>query len=190
MLFATDPKVDEQKVHDSPFAAKISKSANLNQFFQPQKFQQASRPVDACPGKPTRLREVRLNDTRLLGSGSEVQMAAKGDNMEIDEGLYSRQLYVLGHDAMRRMAGRIRPGSCHCAIEQKLSPVACQFTCGQTWLCCSLPVFLLSSGGLRVVRVSTVARWIRLLDPWPRCRLWRPARLGFSHRCLQGMLCV
>ncbi|KAJ1470109.1 hypothetical protein T484DRAFT_1848993 [Baffinella frigidus] len=31
-------------------------------------------------------------------------MAAKGDNMDIDEGLYSRQLYVLGHDAMRRMA--------------------------------------------------------------------------------------
>jgi ubiquitin-activating enzyme E1 len=26
------------------------------------------------------------------------------DNNEIDEGLYSRQLYVLGHDAMRRMA--------------------------------------------------------------------------------------
>lgn len=25
-------------------------------------------------------------------------------NTEIDEGLYSRQLYVLGHDAMRRMA--------------------------------------------------------------------------------------
>lgn len=25
-------------------------------------------------------------------------------NADIDEGLYSRQLYVLGHDAMRRMA--------------------------------------------------------------------------------------
>lgn len=26
------------------------------------------------------------------------------DSKEIDEGLYSRQLYVLGHEAMRRMA--------------------------------------------------------------------------------------
>lgn len=30
-------------------------------------------------------------------------MAQNGTNDEIDEGLYSRQLYVLGHDAMRRM---------------------------------------------------------------------------------------
>ncbi|KAL9694433.1 hypothetical protein quinque_013718 [Culex quinquefasciatus] len=29
---------------------------------------------------------------------------AGGGNQDIDEGLYSRQLYVLGHDAMRRMA--------------------------------------------------------------------------------------
>lgn len=27
------------------------------------------------------------------------------DTQEIDESLYSRQLYVLGHEAMRRMAG-------------------------------------------------------------------------------------
>lgn len=31
-------------------------------------------------------------------------MAKNGSTHEIDEGLYSRQLYVLGHDAMRRMA--------------------------------------------------------------------------------------
>ena len=30
--------------------------------------------------------------------------AAKAGNEEIDEGLYSRQLYVLGHNAMKRMA--------------------------------------------------------------------------------------
>ncbi|XP_069062945.1 ubiquitin-like modifier-activating enzyme 7 isoform X1 [Pleurodeles waltl] len=30
-------------------------------------------------------------------------MAGVGDSAEIDEGLYSRQLYVLGHDAMKRM---------------------------------------------------------------------------------------
>lgn len=31
-------------------------------------------------------------------------MAANGSGQDIDESLYSRQLYVLGHDAMRRMA--------------------------------------------------------------------------------------
>lgn len=30
-------------------------------------------------------------------------MAQNGSTEDIDEGLYSRQLYVLGHDAMRRM---------------------------------------------------------------------------------------
>uniref|UniRef100_A0A4W5K750 Uncharacterized protein n=1 Tax=Hucho hucho TaxID=62062 RepID=A0A4W5K750_9TELE len=30
-------------------------------------------------------------------------MAKNGNDAEIDEGLYSRQLYVLGHDAMKRM---------------------------------------------------------------------------------------
>ncbi|OCT66815.1 hypothetical protein XELAEV_180381002mg, partial [Xenopus laevis] len=30
-------------------------------------------------------------------------MARNGNSTEIDEGLYSRQLYVLGHDAMKRM---------------------------------------------------------------------------------------
>ncbi|NXX84319.1 UBA1 enzyme, partial [Urocolius indicus] len=30
-------------------------------------------------------------------------MAKNGGEAEIDEGLYSRQLYVLGHEAMRRM---------------------------------------------------------------------------------------
>ena len=32
------------------------------------------------------------------------EMAANGSGGDIDESLYSRQLYVLGHDAMRRMA--------------------------------------------------------------------------------------
>ncbi|KAL0272207.1 UNVERIFIED_CONTAM: hypothetical protein PYX00_005273 [Menopon gallinae] len=46
---------------------------------------------------------------RLASSGeSAVQaipdMSQNGSSNEIDEGLYSRQLYVLGHDAMRRMA--------------------------------------------------------------------------------------
>lgn len=37
-------------------------------------------------------------------SQASAGMAKNGSNHEIDEGLYSRQLYVLGHDAMRRMA--------------------------------------------------------------------------------------
>ena len=37
-------------------------------------------------------------------SSSEVAAGGGGANVdEIDEGLYSRQLYVLGHDAMRKM---------------------------------------------------------------------------------------
>ena len=30
-------------------------------------------------------------------------MDTKADSAQIDEGLYSRQLYVLGHEAMRKM---------------------------------------------------------------------------------------
>lgn len=37
-------------------------------------------------------------------TSAAVAAAAGGSSGEIDEGLYSRQLYVLGHDAMRRMA--------------------------------------------------------------------------------------
>lgn len=38
------------------------------------------------------------------GSGSSSSSGSGRTPTEIDEGLYSRQLYVLGHDAMRRMA--------------------------------------------------------------------------------------
>lgn len=38
-------------------------------------------------------------------SSNDMGVAASSKNVaDIDEGLYSRQLYVLGHDAMRRMA--------------------------------------------------------------------------------------
>ena len=38
-------------------------------------------------------------------STEDTEMAAEnGNGRAIDEGLYSRQLYVLGHEAMRRMA--------------------------------------------------------------------------------------
>jgi ubiquitin-activating enzyme E1 len=38
------------------------------------------------------------------GSGSGEEGAAVGGSMEVDESLYSRQLYVMGHEAQRRMA--------------------------------------------------------------------------------------
>ncbi len=34
---------------------------------------------------------------------NSAESAGVQDGVEIDEGLYSRQLYVLGHDAMRKM---------------------------------------------------------------------------------------
>ncbi|CAL4109432.1 unnamed protein product [Meganyctiphanes norvegica] len=48
----------------------------------------------------------RLVEKAHLNGAQENQhiMAANGSKGDIDESLYSRQLYVLGHDAMRRMA--------------------------------------------------------------------------------------
>jgi len=52
------------------------------------------RKTDSSPGEdaPSSSNSVEQNS-----------MAQNGTSDEIDEGLYSRQLYVLGHDAMRRM---------------------------------------------------------------------------------------
>lgn len=48
---------------------------------------------------------AKANGSTNSGSGSSSStMSRAGGPAEIDEGLYSRQLYVLGHDAMRRMA--------------------------------------------------------------------------------------
>lgn len=46
---------------------------------------------------------AKANGSTSSGSSSST-MSRAGGPAEIDEGLYSRQLYVLGHDAMRRMA--------------------------------------------------------------------------------------
>merc|ERR1712142_1433651 len=40
-----------------------------------------------------------------MATDNHVAMDINGSEGEIDEGLYSRQLYVLGHEAMKRMAG-------------------------------------------------------------------------------------
>ncbi len=41
---------------------------------------------------------------RSQHDGNMSEMKVDQDANQIDEGLYSRQLYVLGHDAMKRMA--------------------------------------------------------------------------------------
>ncbi|XP_075220974.1 ubiquitin-like activating enzyme 1 [Lycorma delicatula] len=57
---------------------------------------------------PAKKRRVASGESTAANSVSQAVsvMAKNGSNHseEIDEGLYSRQLYVLGHDAMRRMA--------------------------------------------------------------------------------------
>uniref|UniRef100_A0A069DXS0 E1 ubiquitin-activating enzyme n=1 Tax=Panstrongylus megistus TaxID=65343 RepID=A0A069DXS0_9HEMI len=58
---------------------------------------------------PAKKRKIATGETTPANSVSKANsvMANNGSvvsNQDIDEGLYSRQLYVLGHDAMRRMA--------------------------------------------------------------------------------------
>lgn len=58
------------------------------------------------PNKKRRIANLAEGVENLVNSAG---MAKNGSKMsqvlsDIDEGLYSRQLYVLGHDAMRRMA--------------------------------------------------------------------------------------
>jgi len=55
---------------------------------------------DAVPRVPCPP-ESSFRATALPG---DFRMATGAQPMQIDESLYSRQLYVLGHDAMRRMA--------------------------------------------------------------------------------------
>jgi len=43
------------------------------------------------------------NGTAAANGSKAAEAAANGDNKEIDESLYSRQLYVLGHEAMKKM---------------------------------------------------------------------------------------
>jgi ubiquitin-activating enzyme E1 len=47
--------------------------------------------------------DMAKNGSTSSSSGGSESAAGRVPG-EIDEGLYSRQLYVLGHDAMRRMA--------------------------------------------------------------------------------------
>ncbi|KAG8325121.1 E1 ubiquitin-activating protein [Homalodisca vitripennis] len=64
--------------------------------------------VDNSVDPPAKKRKIATGESTPAKSVSaSADMAKNGSslpNEEIDEGLYSRQLYVLGHDAMRRMA--------------------------------------------------------------------------------------
>lgn len=57
----------------------------------------SAAPADSPVDPPTKKRKLAATD--MANNGAGVSRA------RIDEGLYSRQLYVLGHDAMFRMAG-------------------------------------------------------------------------------------
>lgn len=57
------------------------------------------------PSKRPRLEaSVNGNSTSMSGNGCSNSVGPNNGAADIDEALYSRQLYVLGHDAMRRMA--------------------------------------------------------------------------------------
>lgn len=67
------------------------------------------RRIAATPG----VAEESVNNIEMAKNGSSsspssssisISKSGNGNGNEIDEGLYSRQLYVLGHEAMRRMA--------------------------------------------------------------------------------------
>ncbi|KAK3930977.1 Ubiquitin-like modifier-activating enzyme 1 [Frankliniella fusca] len=65
--------------------------------------------VDSSVDPPAKKRKVASADSTATKSVSQshsdmAKNGSSGSAQEIDEGLYSRQLYVLGHDAMRRMA--------------------------------------------------------------------------------------
>ncbi|XP_067683201.1 ubiquitin-like modifier-activating enzyme 1 [Haliotis asinina] len=63
--------------------------------------------TDAPPAKKPRTESstgANCTNNSGVATNSRVDMAQNGATDEIDEGLYSRQLYVLGHEAMRRMA--------------------------------------------------------------------------------------
>lgn len=65
--------------------------------------------VDSSVDPPAKKRRIAATPGVAEESVNNIEMAKNGSSSsksgsEIDEGLYSRQLYVLGHEAMRRMA--------------------------------------------------------------------------------------
>ncbi|XP_076263300.1 ubiquitin-like activating enzyme 1 isoform X2 [Rhynchophorus ferrugineus] len=61
--------------------------------------------ADSSVDPPSKKRKLDTRGlTDMANNGVACTSQAQNHSAEIDEGLYSRQLYVLGHDAMRRMA--------------------------------------------------------------------------------------
>ncbi|XP_050532639.1 ubiquitin-like modifier-activating enzyme 1 [Daktulosphaira vitifoliae] len=63
--------------------------------------------LDTSCELPAKKRKLASGESATVSSEvpkTQVMMSTKNGLGEIDEGLYSRQLYVLGHDAMRKMA--------------------------------------------------------------------------------------
>lgn len=65
--------------------------------------------LDTTCELPAKKRKLASGESSAVSScdpvsANQVIMSTKNGVSEIDEGLYSRQLYVLGHDAMRKMA--------------------------------------------------------------------------------------
>uniref|UniRef100_A0A8D8LVH5 E1 ubiquitin-activating enzyme n=1 Tax=Cacopsylla melanoneura TaxID=428564 RepID=A0A8D8LVH5_9HEMI len=78
-------------------------SVSLNSIDPPAK----KRKVESALEEVVDIQEVKNNttcETNKMESVANHQNGSSATAMDIDEGLYSRQLYVLGHDAMRRMA--------------------------------------------------------------------------------------
>lgn len=60
--------------------------------------------VNSVEPPPAKKRKITCEILPVSSASSTVSMAHNDSGNEIDEGLYSRQLYVLGHEAMRKMA--------------------------------------------------------------------------------------
>ncbi|KAL1501297.1 hypothetical protein ABEB36_006643 [Hypothenemus hampei] len=62
--------------------------------------------ADSSVDPPSKKRKLETSGNKDMANNGVASSSSQtqGQTSEIDEGLYSRQLYVLGHDAMRRMA--------------------------------------------------------------------------------------
>ncbi|XP_042213364.1 ubiquitin-like modifier-activating enzyme 1 isoform X1 [Homarus americanus] len=72
--------------------------------YQLKKSHHQRSPTPKYPISHSGFLSIDLKGTPVFQRRTPWNMAANGSGQDIDESLYSRQLYVLGHDAMRRMA--------------------------------------------------------------------------------------
>ncbi|XP_075438311.1 ubiquitin-like modifier-activating enzyme 1, partial [Ascaphus truei] len=104
------PPVTEQRAHSrDPLSGPGTSGGGKQETPTPAVYTMSSSPLSKKPrmsGSETKTgsncsssNSVRTDLTAAPANG----MARNGNDAEIDEGLYSRQLYVLGHEAMKRM---------------------------------------------------------------------------------------